>query len=123
MSALLIDQVPVPVPPRLRLVHDADAIPRRRTSRGRFVVRVISAVIAVLLAVALGAAAGLALRPTPAVGTGVVTVEAGDSLWSLAAGLAGPGRDVRDVVAEIVRLNGLATDFVVPGQRLVIPGR
>lgn len=51
-----------------------------------------------------------------------VTVSAGQSLWSIAETMA-PGSDTRDVVAEVVALNALATAVVEPGQRLAVPLR
>lgn len=49
-----------------------------------------------------------------------VTVQAGQSLWQLAETIA-PTADPRDVIADIVSLNGLPADAVEPGQRLAIP--
>ncbi|WP_236830120.1 LysM peptidoglycan-binding domain-containing protein [Blastococcus sp. KM273128] len=82
-------------------------------------------VVAVLL-LGLGAAAlggallgedepGLALM-----GTTKVIVEPGDTLWSIAGAAAG-GRDVRDVIVDIRRLNGLESAAIDPGQVLMLP--
>ena len=49
-----------------------------------------------------------------------VTVEAGQSLWTIAESIA-PGADPRDVIASIVELNRLSSVDVVPGQLLAIP--
>jgi hypothetical protein len=49
------------------------------------------------------------------------TVQAGDTLWDLAAALASPGADVRPVVTAIKRLNGLETSVVYQGQQLLLP--
>jgi LysM repeat protein len=49
-----------------------------------------------------------------------VTVQSGDSLWSVAERLA-PGADPRDVIADLVSLNGLESAVVSPGQQLAIP--
>jgi hypothetical protein len=49
-----------------------------------------------------------------------VEVEAGQSLWSLAESVA-PQADPREVIAAIVRLNGLPSADVQPGERLAIP--
>ncbi|HKX74112.1 MAG TPA: LysM peptidoglycan-binding domain-containing protein [Acidimicrobiia bacterium] len=48
-------------------------------------------------------------------------VVAGDTLWSIASDLAGPSVDVRSVVADIKRDNGLQTSALNVGQVLVIP--
>ena len=50
----------------------------------------------------------------------LVTVEAGDSLWTLAQRVA-PEHDPRDVVAQIRDLNDLPGAGLVPGQQLVLP--
>ncbi|WP_349358961.1 LysM peptidoglycan-binding domain-containing protein [Pseudarthrobacter sp. PH31-O2] len=57
------------------------------------------------------------LSPTPTV---TVTVQPGESLWAIAAAVV-PGRDPRDVVADIIELNNLGAARVVPGQALFIP--
>lgn len=49
-----------------------------------------------------------------------VVVEQGDTLWSIAAAVAGED-DVRAVVAEIKERNGLRDAALVPGQVLVLP--
>lgn len=54
-------------------------------------------------------------------GESSVVVEQGDTLWSIAATVAGGGDDVRAVVAEIRELNGLPNASLVPGQTLVLP--
>ncbi|WP_346619454.1 LysM peptidoglycan-binding domain-containing protein [Blastococcus montanus] len=53
-------------------------------------------------------------------GTASVVVESGDTLWSIAGGVAGD-RDVREVVDEIQTLNGLRSADLVPGQVLALP--
>ncbi len=50
-----------------------------------------------------------------------VVVEQGDTLWSIAAAVAGEGDDVRAVIAEIRERNGLRDASLVPGQVLVLP--
>ncbi|WP_309232911.1 LysM peptidoglycan-binding domain-containing protein [Blastococcus sp. TML/C7B] len=54
-------------------------------------------------------------------GASSVVVQSGDTLWSIAASVAGSGDDVRAVVAEIRELNGLADASIAPGQTLVLP--
>jgi hypothetical protein len=48
-----------------------------------------------------------------------ITVESGETLWSLAEELA-PTKDPRDVIAEIVSLNQLHSELQ-PGQRIALP--
>ena len=91
----------------------------RLTRRGRFV---IAALVALPLVIALiglalnggGAVAGSTAAPV------TVTVESGQSLWSLAEQLA-PGVATADVVADLVAVNGLDGASVVPGQVLIVP--
>jgi hypothetical protein len=54
-------------------------------------------------------------------GESSVVVHPGDTLWSIAATVAGEGDDVRAVVADIRELNELPDAVVVPGQVLVLP--
>jgi len=90
----------------------------RLTRRGRLVV-----VLAVLMTMLV---AGFSLGHTPSQASGhvaaprTVTVQAGETLWGLAARIA-PHADPRLVVAEIERLNRLHTPAVFGGQQLVVP--
>lgn len=95
---------------------------RRLTARGRFVLLVLLVGVVVCLAVGLGAWAGA--------GSGVsheptshshVAVSEGETLWTIASGVAGPSQDVRDVVGEIIELNALADATIQPGQQLLVP--
>nr|WP_179722155.1 LysM peptidoglycan-binding domain-containing protein [Petropleomorpha daqingensis] len=85
--------------------------------------------LAVVLALALGVALGSWVGPLLAGGDGgdlrltgvsTVTVEPGDTLWSVASSVAGD-RDVREVVDEIQRLNHLAGADLQVGQTLQLP--
>ena len=117
----------------------------RLTRRGRVVITTLAAVPLVLGAVVLilnGGAAGasdsasgvdlmsyttesgmvttLAYSPTNVGTARFITVEPGQTLWSLAEELS-PAADPRDVVASIKRLNALSIETLQPGQRLKIP--
>jgi LysM repeat protein len=92
----------------------------RLTRRGVHAVAAAVAVLAiglVLLARASApagpASAGSAARPVP----DTVTVQAGDTLWSLASRLA-PQRDPQAEIADLQRLNRLTGVALVPGQVL-----
>lgn len=106
-------------------VHASGARTRLRlTVRGR---RVVAAIAALPLACALGLAVmsgGSAIASkdlgSPAGSFATVTVSSGDTLWSIAEAVA-PGADPRDVVDDIVRLNGLDGAGVMVGERLAIP--
>lgn len=93
----------------------------RLTRRGR--VLLLAALVAVLFAAfSLGRSASEAAPPTAALVTAEhrVTVQQGDSLWTLARRIA-PDNDPRDVVAQIRDLNDLGSPRLQPGQQLVLP--
>ena len=108
---------PAVKPPRLRL-----------TRRGRIV---LIGLPLVLLAAILLSLAGLLNSPAKAADTASglavtpavsVTVQPGESLWAI-AGAVDPGRDPRDVIADIVQLNDLDGGRVMPGQQLFVPSK
>jgi hypothetical protein len=116
-----------PVPPRGRTASvppraQAASIPLRLTRRGRIVIGV--AVVVLLAALSLVAAVSAqATSQAPAgPGRGVVqlTVQPGQSLWSVAES-ADPGADTRAVVQQIVELNSLTGSAIFAGQRLWVP--
>lgn len=94
----------------------AVAAPLRLTRRG---VVVLAAVVAVLAVTLIGAARLSApsgdTRTSPVPDT--VTVQPGDSLWSIAGRLT-PQRDPRAEVADLERVNHLSRAVLVPGQVL-----
>src|SRR5699024_412050 len=77
----------------------ATAAPLRLTDRGRAVL----VVLAFVLAAAFGAGVGLALPTQEAAPEQVqsVTVGPGESLWTVAEGVAAEGQDVRVVIDQI----------------------
>ena len=121
---------PVPAgatPPRRPAVpgRAVDARPApgvRLTRRARRLGVVLGLTVGVALGswvgstVAGGGESGLRLA-----GESSVVVHPGDTLWSIAAAVAGEGDDVRAVVADIRELNELPDAVVVPGQVLVLP--
>lgn len=91
----------------------------RLTRRGRLVV--LLAGLAIALAVGIVLAGGsAATRPESGPTTEVVTVHTGDTLWDIAAPLAGRG-DVQAVVDRIRELNDLDSGSLDAGQQLVVP--
>ncbi|MGR2753845.1 LysM peptidoglycan-binding domain-containing protein [Agromyces arachidis] len=96
----------------------------RLTPRGRVVLTILAAmpIVAGVLVGTLssgGAVAGIDDgRATTTFET--VVVGAGDSLWGIAESIA-PTADPRDVIHEIMQLNGLRDAVVQPGQELVLP--
>jgi nucleoid-associated protein YgaU len=85
--------------------------------------------LGVVLVLAAGVALGSWLGPLVTgdgadglrlAGESSVVVESGDTLWSIASSVAG-GQDVREVVAQIRRLNELDSADLMPGQVLQLP--
>ncbi|WP_116082698.1 LysM peptidoglycan-binding domain-containing protein [Agromyces sp. PvR057] len=109
-------------------VGDAAVVVRSRlrlTRRGRAVFTVLAAIPIALLAASLVlGGGGAAADGEGARGTSLayLTVSDGESLWSIAESLA-PNGDPRDLIAEIMRLNGLDDSVVQPGQRLALPAQ
>lgn len=101
--------------------------PLQLTRRGRLVfiglpVLLATAVLLTVVGVftTAPAAAEQGVRAVPSTPAVQVTVQPGESLWQLAAENA-HGRDTRDVVAQIVQLNGLSGDTVDAGRKLYVP--
>lgn len=76
----------------------------------------LAAVVTVFLLI--GGAAG-AEEPPPT--TVEYVVSAGDTLWRVAAGHAGSGTDIRNLVADIKDLSGIDSSTIYPGQVLRLP--
>ncbi|ANJ28918.1 hypothetical protein ATC03_12605 [Agromyces aureus] len=97
----------------------------RLTRRGRAVFTALAAIPIVLLVASLVLGSGGAVAEVDgATGANLayLTVADGESLWSIAESLA-PQADPRDVIDEIMRLNGLDDSVVQPGQRLALPAQ
>lgn len=100
----------------------------RLTRRGRIVFTTLAAapLVAVVVYLGLGnldAVAGSDGGTSTITGTTsftYVSVAPGQSLWQLAEQVA-PQADPREVVADILALNGLQSADVQPGQELAIP--
>ena len=95
------------------------ASPVRLTRRGRVVLTLVMVVGLVIAGFTLGRGSSQAAGHSHVVHH-TVTVEAGDTLWSLAARVA-PQADPRDVVADIQSLNHLSSSVVEPGEQLLVP--
>lgn len=99
--------------------HATTASHTRLTRRGR--VLLVAGLVAVLFAAfSLGRSVSEAAPLTAQPAQHLVTVQQGDSLWTLARRVA-PDHDPRDVVAQIRELNDLASSGLTPGQQLLLP--
>ena len=79
-------------------------------------------IVAVVIMGAVGAGLGIIAQDMPdADATTLASVQAGDSLWSIAASLGIEDRSLEDVVFEIKSLNGLDSAVLSPGQILTVP--
>lgn len=91
----------------------------RLTVRGRRLVLVTALALVGVLGMVGGRATAAPREEPPAAVE--VPVRAGDTLWAFAAELAGPGEDVRDVVAAIQRLNGMTSAALRAGETILLP--
>ncbi|MCY0904738.1 LysM peptidoglycan-binding domain-containing protein [Arthrobacter sp. H14-L1] len=122
---------PVWAPRAPQVAHTAAAIrsagraPLHLTRRGRFLLvgvpLMLAAIVVLVLAGFFTAPAQASVGPgSVGVHASMVTVLTGQTLWSIAS-TADSTRDPREVVADIVELNGLSTSVVQPGQQLFVP--
>jgi nucleoid-associated protein YgaU len=96
---------------------EAVAPPLRLTRRGVHAVAAAVAVLAIGLVLFARASAPSAPSSTAHHVPDTVTVQAGDTLWSIASRLA-PQRDPRAEIADLQQLNRLGGAALVPGQVL-----
>lgn len=95
------------------------AAPIRLTRRGRLVIVAFVMLALIVAGFTLGRGSSQAAGRHKTV-QHTVTVEAGESLWTVAARIA-PHDDPRLVIADIQSLNHLATPEVEPGEQLIVP--
>jgi hypothetical protein len=106
----------------IEVAHHPDArLTVRLTRRGRLVVFLASLLLVLAAAVVLFGGASVATdeagTPEP---TRIEMVNDGETLWDIAAGLAGEG-GTREMMSRIERLNALDSGMVYAGQRLRVP--
>ncbi len=94
----------------------------RITRRGRIVAASLfgGPLAGLALAVALNGGMAAATSEVSADSYEYVSVQAGESLWSVAESIA-PTADPREVISAIVRLNQLEDSELHPGDRIAIP--
>jgi hypothetical protein len=102
-----------PATPRLRL-----------TRRGRAVFTGLAIVPLVIAGLVFGLGAGGAVATNDAATDSLtwVTVDAGQSLWDIAADVA-PAEDPREFAAQVAAFNQLDSAVIQPGKELAIPPR
>jgi hypothetical protein len=83
--------------------------------------RRVAIVVSLLAAVAFVAPRAMAADSPPAVPADTWTVTEGETLWSIATAITGPGEDVRDTVASIKNLNALESSSIRAGEQILIP--
>ncbi|WP_199423764.1 LysM peptidoglycan-binding domain-containing protein [Actinotalea solisilvae] len=127
MSAITWDHEPVLTLPARRPRADraasAGVAPSgaslRLTRRGRLVVWALA--VAVATGVGLSAQSATADAPGAALPVETRVIAPGETLWQIAGEVAAPGADLRDVVAELVELNGLGDAGLQAGQEILVP--
>ena len=128
MSAVLMEATLMPAP--FAGSATSESVPAsggrtrlRLTRRGRVVLTALAAlpiVVGVLIG-SLGSGGAMAgIDDGRSAVFETVVVGAGDTLWGIAESIA-PTADPREVIHEIMRLNGLRDAVVQPGQRLALP--
>ena len=91
----------------------------RLTRRGR---RALAAAgVGVLLALTGWGSGALADQPVEPIQTTTYTFLPGESLWQVAAANTLPGQDVREVLDQIMELNGMTTSAVQAGDMIRVP--
>ncbi|MDR3363740.1 MAG: LysM peptidoglycan-binding domain-containing protein [Clostridiales Family XIII bacterium] len=50
-----------------------------------------------------------------------ITVQSGDTIWSIASAYAEPSTDIRKSIKEICALNGIEPGKIYPGQTIKVP--
>ena len=92
----------------------------RIKSKGRFIVFV--ALCLMILAASVSAVFGATAAHAASAEEYVeVTVESGDTLWNIARAYGPSNADLRVVVYNIERVNGISADSLMPGQILLVP--
>ncbi|MCW2797180.1 LysM peptidoglycan-binding domain-containing protein [Nocardioides sp.] len=116
MSTMIL----TPADVRTRTARPTPPASVRLTRRGRFAVLALALVTVLVVGLFLAAGSVATEHPGTPEPTRVVMVGSGDTLWDIAADIAGSG-DVVAMVDRIEELNALDTGMVAAGQRLRVP--
>ncbi|MFW7413953.1 LysM peptidoglycan-binding domain-containing protein [Demequina sp. SO4-18] len=120
MTAYAIS-APAPAGVSVRRVVSVRPLPTA-AGRARRTVLALALVVAVAALVALlapRAFAGGEASETIAFDT--YTVAQGETLWSIAESMTGPGEDVRDTVGQLQTLNAMGDSSLRAGEQIYIP--
>ena len=101
---------------RMRKEKAAKARRRRIFTR----VTVLFSILAVMTAAGISALTTAFARDT-AVSYDTIIVASGDTLWDIAAKYNTSNRDIRTVVDNIMRVNGMTTTRICAGDKISIP--
>ena len=92
---------------------------RRKKKKNRRTVRCLALIT--ILALIIGAALSTAANANKFSETDTVYITNGDTLWSIAKDCNTENRDIRSVMDDIMKLNGMHSAKLVIGERLIIP--
>jgi hypothetical protein len=90
------------------------------TVRGRVVLGLTLTLVALFVWVLFGSGSADAAGSSQGPATGIVVVQSGENLWSIAQSID-PAGDPRDLVIRIREMNDLGSQHVFPGQSLIVP--
>lgn len=123
MSTITLDRPAIAMTRTTYRSSTARPAPVRLTLRGRVLLVSVALAVIAAAAVVFGAAV-VATDEAPMPGTvETVTVQPGQTLWSIAAE-ARPDADIRETVDQIIRLNALEDGAPLPiGATLAVPAR
>ncbi len=91
------------------------------STRKKITLMPVIALVALSLTVTLPTLSGMRLYAATAQRYTTVTVQRGDTLWSIAASHSAPNADVQETIDRISQANHLAAASLQPGQHLRIP--
>lgn len=107
---------------RERMQARALAVSSPKAPVGRYVAfTLLGALVAALVLLLPGLSAEASRGTSESHATSIVTVDPGDSLWTVAQ-RSMPDVDTRSAVIELRKVNNLVGSELVVGQQLVIPG-
>ncbi|MFN3865318.1 MAG: LysM peptidoglycan-binding domain-containing protein [Demequina sp.] len=89
-----------------------------RAGRAR---RVTLVLLAILIVALLAPRAFAGTDSSEVIAFDTYTVAQGESLWSIAAAITGPGEDVRETISQLQTLNAMGDSSLRAGEQIYIP--